>query len=195
MCGLIGAVDTFDQNTRYPFSLHVTRWIVQEIRRAVWEQRPLVKPARLWVRRIASLRSFRREFLQEHGFAASDREVQEHFGLSPFRLKRLLEIDAACRRPVALGALVPCAPSTGPEQRSVREERRRAVEAVVAARLDRRRATVLKQRFGLEERRPQTLLRIGKSLGVTRERVRQIEARAIEILQHPRWARKLELYR
>lgn len=194
VCGLLRAADKYEPERGCRFSTYATWWIMQSVTRAIAEQAPFVTTPSYWAQHLHRFRRFWKEFLQENGFRPSDRDLQDYFELSPDELQVLRQVLAARYRRCQITDAVPCVRAGDPSEHSATADRRRTVASVLRKRLDARSADVLRRRYGFAGQPEETLEEIGQSYGVTRERVRQIESKALAILQHPPLMRRLEPY-
>jgi RNA polymerase primary sigma factor len=194
VCGLLRAADKYDPERGIKFSTYATWWIWQSLGRAVAEHPPIVRTPIYWSERISQLKHFWRDFIQDHGFAPSDRDVRDYFDLNDDQLCVLRMVRSAwtCQQGVSEG--FQCQRSTLPDELVSVRERNQKIRRILNKRLDKRSASIICRRFGLGDTHEETLEEIGQSLSLTRERVRQLEAKALIVLRHPKQSKLLEPY-
>jgi RNA polymerase primary sigma factor len=200
--GLMRAVDKYEYKRGYKFSTYATWWIRQAITRAIADHARTIRIPVHMIETMSRLRNIQKQFLQKSGQEPTTEELAEAAGMSVAETRRVMKIS---RHPVSLdrpvgesedsyfGDFIEDERQEAPSESAAQDMLKQRIEGVLKT-LTYREREIIKLRYGIGDGYTYTLEEVGRIFKVTRERVRQVEAKAIRKLQHPVRARKLQCF-
>ena len=200
--GLMKAVDKFDYSKGFKFSTYATWWIRQAITRAIADQARTIRIPVHMVETINKLVREQRNLLQELGQDPTPEQIAERMDMTPDKVREILKIaqePVSLETPIGeeedshLGDFIPDDDAPAPAEAASLVLLKEQINQVLST-LTEREEKVLRLRFGLEDGRSRTLEEVGQQFNVTRERIRQIEAKALRKLRHPNRSNKVRDY-
>jgi RNA polymerase primary sigma factor len=200
--GLIKAVDKFEYQRGYKFSTYATWWIKQAMTRTIADQARTIRIPVHLIETINKLMRTSRRLLQEMGREPTPEEIAKHIELPPAKVTKILKI---AKEPISLetplgeekdsclGDLIEDKKIAPPREFSINQDLREKTKEVLST-LTPRQEKIVRLRFGIEEKSDHTLEEVGEDYNLTRERIRQIEAKALRTLKHPSRSKKLRTF-
>ena len=197
--GLMKAAEKYDGTKGFRFSTYATYWIRQAISRALGEQSRTIRIPANMVELLSKVKKATAELTQKNQKTPTDKEIAEHLGVELDKVQIVMDMSQAIASldiPVdddgetSMGDLIADANTENPYNNLVKEANRQIIDSVFQT-LSGREAEILRMRFGINRIKPMTLEEVGKEYGVSKERIRQIENKAIRKLRNPARARAL----
>jgi len=200
--GLMKAVDKFEYRRGYKFSTYATWWIRQAITRSIADQARTIRIPVHMVETINKLKKITRKLAQEKSRKPNEEELAKEMGITVAKLREIIKVaqePLSLETPIGkeedcrLGDFIEDREAEAPANTVAQELLRDDLTEILAG-LSARERDVLRLRFGLDDGRQRTLEEVGQLFGVTRERIRQIEAKALRKLRHPNRSKRLREY-
>jgi len=200
--GLMKAVDKFEWRRGYKFSTYATWWIRQSVIRAIADQARTIRVPVHMIERINRLMRTVSQLVQEYGRKPSSEEIARHMGVPLDEVRKILKVaqsPVSLDTPVGeekdayLGDFIEDRSVISPVEVVTYNNLKQCTEAVLRT-LTSREEKIIKMRFGLDDGNTHTLEEVGQSFALTRERIRQIEVKALRKLRHPAWSRRLRAF-
>ena len=200
--GLMKAVDKFDYRRGYKFSTYATWWIRQAITRSIADQARIIRIPVHMIETINKINRCTRQYIQQHGVEPEPKELSELMGMPEEKIRRIARIakePLSMENPVGddddshMGDFLEDTSTVSPSQMAMYSSLKSVTKEALDT-LSEREAKVLRMRFGIEMNTDHTLEEVGKQFDVTRERIRQIEAKALRKLRHPLRSDTLKIF-
>lgn len=197
--GLMKAAEKYDGTKGFRFSTYATYWIRQAISRALGEQSRTIRIPANMVELLSKVKKATAELTQKNQKTPTDKEIAEHLGVELDKIQIVMDMSQATASldisvdddgETSMGDLIADANTENPYNNLVKEANRQIIDSVFQT-LSGREAEILRMRFGIDRVNPMTLEEVGKECGVSKERIRQIENKAIRKLRNPARARAL----